>query len=120
MEQFEALGLPREGIEEELSVFVREDGTLLLDETNQVMVVLTLDGIHAYEYGFLDDLEYRRIVERLDERLRAIDFVALNLSGQHLLLTVSTQGKLLVDESGFPSAALSNFERIRGLYRPIQ
>jgi hypothetical protein len=44
----------------------------------------------------------------------------LNLGGQHLLLSLNTDGQFREDENGQLVVTLCNFEFIRGLYRPIR
>jgi hypothetical protein len=114
------LGLPGEGIEEELSAFISEGRAVYRNLDGEVHVVLSLDGIRAYEYGLLDEERYRRLVHHVGDKLRAADFEALNLSGHHILLTLDIDGRFLEDEQGLPRAVLCNLELIRGLYRPIQ
>jgi hypothetical protein len=119
-ERMEAIGLPGLGLEEELSVFVDENGDLVRDEEGRLELAFTLDGLTAHEFGIIDGNRYRETIAHTGEKLRAADFEALNLHGRHLLLTLDPDGRVRADSEGHPLATLCNFEMVRGLYRPIR
>lgn len=104
----------------ECVVTIGEGGTLCCDQEGGVEVTLGIDALTAYDYGLLTEEAYRRITTRLDERLRAVDCEALDLAGNHLLLSMDPDGRFKVNESGEIEVTLCNFELIRGLYRPLR
>jgi hypothetical protein len=89
------------------------------DEDGDLEITLSIDALTAYEYGLLDDAAYRALVDRLAERLRAVDCEKLDLQGKHLLLSMNLAGVFQLDPAGEVAVTLCNFELIRGLYRPI-
>ena len=116
-----ALGFPGERLEEnEFVVTVSEHGDLRRDSRGEIEVSLGLDALTALEFGCLSEIEYRALIRQLDTRLRAVDCEMLNLGGQHLLLSLTTDGRFREDEHGQIAVTLCNFEFIRGLYRPIR
>jgi hypothetical protein len=54
------------------------------------------------------------------ERLAAVDCECLDLTGNHLLLSMDPDGRFRRDAEGEVAAALCNFELVRGLYRPLR
>jgi hypothetical protein len=111
-------GLPAEGVErEDLVVRLAADGRVMRSAEG-VEVILALDTRTAYEYGLVDEPTHRAIVERMDQRLRAVDFEKLDPNGRHLLLTMDPDGRFVRDAAGAIHATLCNFSLIRGLYRP--
>jgi hypothetical protein len=104
----------------ECVVTIGEGGALCRDQEGGVEVTLGIDALTAYDYGLLTEDTYRRIATRLDERLRAVDCEALDLAGNHLLLSMDPDGRFKVNESGEFEVTLCNFELIRGLYRPLR
>jgi hypothetical protein len=106
--------------ESEFVVSVSEDGTLRRDSQGEIQVTLGLDALTALEFGRLTEARYRTLIHQLDEKLRAVDCEMLNLGGQHLLLSFSTDGRFVEDADGRVMVTLCNFEFVRGLYRPIR
>jgi hypothetical protein len=104
----------------ECIVTIGEDGALCRDREGGVEVTLCIDALTAYDYGLLTAEAYRRVTARLDERLRAVDCEALDLAGNHLLLSMNPDGQLKANAAGEIEVALCNFELIRGLYRPLR
>jgi hypothetical protein len=118
--RLQALGFTGERLEEnEFVVTLSEDGSLRRDGQGEVEVSLGLDALTALEFGRLREAEYRELIRQLDARLRAVDCEMLNLGGQHLLLSLNTDGRFR-EETGQIAVTLCNFEFIRGLYRPIR
>ena len=116
-----SLGLADAALQDhECIVTIGEDGRLCRDRQGGVEVSLSIDALTAYDYGLLPAEEYRRLTARLDERLRAVDCEALDLAGNHLLLSMNPDGQLKTNEAGEIEVALCNFELIRGLYRPLR
>ncbi len=89
-------------------------------EGGEPLVVFSLDALTAYEYGLLREPDYLALLERFDERLRAVDCEKLDRTGRHLLLSVDPDGRLHADAGGAPHATLCGFSLIRGLYRPFR
>ena len=116
-----ALGFTGERLEEDEFVATLSDGgSLRSDLHGEIELGLGLDAFTALEFGRLSEGEYRDLIRHLDSRLRAVDCEMLNLGGQHLLLSLGTDGRFREDEHAPMAVTLSNFEFIRGLYRPIR
>jgi hypothetical protein len=114
-------GLPEGEIDASaFAVYVDGRGRPRPDEHGQVDATFSVDALTAYEVGFIEEAQYRRVLERLAGRLRAVDCEKLDLRGSHLLLFLSPDGRLKADLQGELLSALCNFEFIRGLYRPIR
>ena len=79
-----------------------------------------MDALTAYELDLLPEPDYRRLVARLDSRLRSVDCEKLDLRGTDLLLYMDPDGTWDLDASGDPITTLCSFELIRGLYRPLR
>jgi len=104
----------------ELVVWHTEDGTLCREPDGRIEPRLCIDALTAYEYDLLSEREYRGAVRKLEQRLRAVDCEKLDLSGKHMLLSMSPDGRFERDESGDVLVTLCNFDLIRGLYRPFR
>lgn len=116
-----ALGFTGERLEEnEFVVTISAGGGLRRDSRGEIEVNMGLDALTALEFGRLSESEYRALIRHFDARLRAVDCEMLNLGGQHLLLSLNTDGQFREDENGQVVVTLCNFEFIRGLYRPIR
>ncbi len=120
-ERLRAAGCSGDGIgSDDLMVFPDQGAGLRRDDRGRVEVALCIDALTAYEYGLLDDVAYRAVLEHLDARLHAVDCEKLNVSGGDLLLSMNPDGRFALDAHGQLLATLCNFELIRGLYRPIR
>jgi hypothetical protein len=115
-----AIGIAGERLDDhEFVLSVTSSGMLRRDERGNLDVTLCMDALTAFECGLVDERQYRDLVERVRAKLAAVDCEALDLGGNHLLLSMDPDGQLRRDERGEPLVALCNFELIRGLYRPI-
>jgi hypothetical protein len=119
-ERLARIGLPAEGMEEDLVVFTNESGSILRNAENEIEVALGVDAVTAYDYELLSEDDYRALITRFEDRLKAVDCEALNPTGKNLLLTMDPDGRFSRDEAGELEAVLCNFELIRGLYRPFR
>ncbi len=104
----------------ECLVSLGKDGTVCRSPDGEVEISLCIDALTAYEYELLTEAAFRRLTARLDERLRAVDCEALDLAGNHLLLSMNPDGRLRSTETGDLEVSLCNFELIRGLYRSLR
>uniref|UniRef100_A0A832HZS4 Uncharacterized protein n=1 Tax=Eiseniibacteriota bacterium TaxID=2212470 RepID=A0A832HZS4_UNCEI len=118
--RLERRGLPSEGLDREDLLVELEPGGAVRRTAEGVAVILGLDALTAYEYGLLDDEDYRAVVRRMDERLRAADFEKLDPNGRHLLLTMDPDGRIVRTDSGEVLTVLCNFALVRSLYRPLR
>ncbi len=121
LERLQAIGF-RGGTPDhhELVVWHTEDGALFRESDGRIEPRLCIDALTAHEYDLLSELEYRGAVRKLEQRLRAVDCEKLDLSGKHMLLSMSPDGRFDPDESGDVLVTLCNFDLIRGLYRPFR
>jgi len=106
--------------ERECLLSVCADGSLCRDARGVPELALIIDALTASDYDLLPDEAYQRVIERFDERLRAVDCECLDLSGNHILLVMDPDGHFRRGASGEIAATLCNFELIRGLYRPLR
>lgn len=96
------------------------DGGLRRAARGDLDVRLAVDALSAYDFGLLDEADYRRLVEGVADRLRTVDCEGLDPGGSHLLLSMDPDGRFDLSDDGSPLVTLCNFELIRGLYRPIR
>jgi hypothetical protein len=114
------IGFANAGLQEhECLLTIAGDGTLVRDARGVPDVALGIDALTAYDYELLPDEDYQRVIQRLDERLRSADCECLDLSGNHILLSMSPDGRF-ERANGEIAPTLCNFELIRGLYRPLR
>ena len=104
----------------ECMVAIGQDGTPCRRPDGAIEVSLCIDALTAYEHELLGEEAFRRITARLDERLRAVDCEALDLAGNHLLLSMDPDGRFKTNDAGDIEVTLCNFELIRGLYRSLR
>ena len=60
--------------------------------------------------GIVTEKEYIEIINRKKSRLEHVGVQDLNLHGSHLLLSMSSAGKLLRAGDGYPDVRICNFE----------
>ncbi|MEW6358393.1 MAG: hypothetical protein AB1696_18815 [Planctomycetota bacterium] len=70
----------------------------------------------ARRRGIIGQDVYTHLLKSTAERLTAAGFEALDLRGDHLLLTLDRSGCLVTDRDGLPTVRLCNFE----LLKPVQ
>ncbi len=99
----------------EFAVSVRAEGTLHRTENGEVEISLCIDAQTAYDYELMSEETYRELIKQLEEKLKAAGWQQLSLVGHHLLLSMSPDGKLRLDERGRPALVVCNFELIRAL-----
>ena len=117
---FARTALPPETIApNEFVIALEPDGRLARDG-GHLRLFFSLDALTAYDCGLLAEDAYLALMERMEERLRAVDYEKLDPNGRHLLLTVDSNGQVQRDHSGELHAVLCSFAFIRGLYRPIR
>ena len=69
-----------------------------------------LDGFRS---GKVDEATFNRLMERKQKLLLKAGFEDLKMKGDHLLLSVNSDGSLIADKDGLPEVRLCNFEFIR-------
>lgn len=117
----ERLGLSDARIaDHEIQIYLDLEGRVVRDERGEVCATFGIDAMRAYEIGLIDEEQYRGTIQRLAARLHAADSEALDLKGNHILLSFDVNGRYTPDREGEPAFALCNFEFVRGLYRPIR
>jgi len=72
-----------------------------------------IDALRAYREGRLSETAYLDVMRAVKKRLRAVHTEDLNLRGNHLLLSLDSNDKLVLDEEGLPSVRICNFEMLR-------
>jgi len=104
----------------ELAVRLDRDGRPQREAGGGIEVRFCVDALTAHDCGLLDEPAYRRIVGRLEAKLRAVDCELIDLSGQHLLLAADPDGRFRENDAGEIETTLCSFDLIRGIYRPIR
>lgn len=104
----------------EFAVSVASDGLIRRDESGAIDVSLCIDALAAYRHGLLNEIGYRSLLERQEERLKAAGSQMLNFAGHHLLLSMHPHGEFNLDDDGHPATVLCNFEFIRDLSSILQ
>jgi len=104
----------------DIQVYVDPEGRVERDARGEIYATFGIDAMRSYEIGLLDEPKYRDTMDRVAARLHAADCEALDLKGNHFLLSFDVDGRYTPDKDGEPAFALCNFEFVRGLYRPIR
>lgn len=113
-ERLEALGFPGEAVRDDQFLLVfNPDESLRAGSNGELEVIWAIDALTAFEYSLLTEGRYRQVLERMQQRLRAVGFEALNLGGTQILLAMNMQGQLREDQTGEPEACLCSFELVR-------
>ncbi len=74
-----------------------------------------IDALRAYRRGLIDKERYISLLELAKNRLIEVGVEDLNLRGNHILLSLDSRGRLLMDEDGVPEIRICNFEFLRRL-----
>lgn len=88
------------------------DDLLARDDSQQYR---SLNALEACRSGLLTEAGLQNLVAREEKALAQAGYEALNLSGRHLLLSLSSSGALIADSGGAPDVRLCNFELVRRL-----
>jgi hypothetical protein len=99
-----------------LLCFDPEGQTLRRDDGGRFDITLCIDALRAYDFGLLDENEYRRLIERVTRQIERVGCEALKLSGDHLLLSMNPDGRLRHNRLDLIEVTLCNFEFIRMKY----
>ena len=83
------------------------------DAQGDFKITLSADALTVYDYGLIDEAGYRAMIQRAENKIRHAGCEPLNLSGNHLLLSLNPDGVLRTNEIGKPLMCLCNFELIR-------
>ena len=110
-----AAGLPDELLDDyALLLLFDDDGTALRrDRRGELEVVLCLDALTAYDHKLLDEQAYRDILESTNQKLLSVGCEALNLSGNHLLMSMNPDGQFRTDSQNRYEITVCNTELIR-------
>jgi hypothetical protein len=78
-----------------------------------------INALDAYRKRKISLHEYITLIKTKKERLAKVGIADLNLGGRHLLLSLNSKGRLVLDESGLPDMRICNFEFLK-LKKPLQ
>lgn len=73
----------------------------------------TIDALTAFHQKLVDEKEYLTILRRKRRKLHKAGVQDLNLHGTHLLLSMTSSGKLLRSGDGYPDVRICNFEFLK-------
>ena len=76
-------------------------------------ITIAMDACQAYQHHLLDDNQYRTILQESAADLAALGYEMLNLAGDHLLISATPEGSLMLDPSGRIQRTICNFDLIR-------
>ncbi|MHC4445550.1 MAG: hypothetical protein ACYTF1_13290 [Planctomycetota bacterium] len=112
--RLKAIGIAGENINNhELLLSLNNDETLCRDAHGELEVTLSIDALSAHKHKVIDEGVYRDVIKAMEARLQANGCERLNLSGNHLLLSMNPDGKLKTGERGELEIMLCNFDLIR-------
>lgn len=89
--------------------------TLRRDENGEFVVTISVDAFQAYYLKLLDGAQFRTLLHETASDLRNLGYEMLNLAGDHLILSVSPDGSLILDDQGRITRSICNFELMRKL-----
>ena len=89
--------------------------TLKKDANDDYQITIAMDASQACRYRLLDSRQLRAILDETAAELAAIGYEMLNLAGDHLLISATPDGELMLDGDGRIQRSISNFEMIRKL-----
>ncbi|MFC1576736.1 hypothetical protein ACFL3N_00160 [Candidatus Omnitrophota bacterium] len=108
------------------------DGTPILDKAHDYMIIwgywngpdeklATKDGdyyegintLQAYKEGIISKKQYYGLLRTEKEKMLEAGFEDLNLRGNHLLISLDSKKKVVVDDQGIPEIRVCNFEFLR-------
>ena len=72
-----------------------------------------MDALRAYRKGILSETDYVSLMQNTTMRLKEAGIEDLNLRGTHLLLSLDSSGRLVLDDRGAPEVRICNFELLR-------
>jgi hypothetical protein len=72
-----------------------------------------IDALRSYREGIITRDEYFKLLQSAKERLSKAGFEDLNLRGNHILISLDSRGRVVVDKQGLPEIRINNFEFIR-------
>jgi hypothetical protein len=75
----------------------------------------SVNVLQAYRSESISEKEYLAIMRRKKRRLRKVGVEDLNLHGHHLLISMTSAGKVLRSGDGYPDVRICNFEFLRRL-----
>jgi len=87
--------------------------TLKKNDSGEYKIIIAVDAYQAYHWRLLDGVQYRTILQETESELKNLGYEMLNLAGDHLLLSVTTEGDFMKDKKGRIKRAISNFEFMR-------
>ncbi len=99
--------------DDEYLLLLDRHGQLLRDERGWFEIAFSADALTVFDYGLISEATYRDLIHRAEAQIRSAGCEALDLSGNHLLLSLDGDGRPRTDARGEPLVALCNFELIR-------
>ncbi|MGM0442382.1 MAG: hypothetical protein ACQEQC_08195 [Elusimicrobiota bacterium] len=72
-----------------------------------------VDLLSAYKQGMITQDRYLDLIESMKDNLKNAGYRALNLRGNHILLSIDCSGNIVMDDGGKPELRICNFEFIK-------
>ncbi|MBN1797466.1 MAG: hypothetical protein JW822_02750 [Spirochaetales bacterium] len=79
-----------------------------------------INALDAYRNKEISLNEYILLIKNKKERLAKVGVEDLNLGGRHLLLSLNSKGRLVLDQRGLPDIRICNFEFLKMKKRKYQ
>ena len=115
-----AVGLVDEAVENcQFLLRFGEHGALRRDSRGDLDVTWCMSALQTYEHALIDEDGYRELLERIAADIKAAGCETLDLSGSHLLLSLTPDGETRRNQRGEYDATLCNLELIRMLHCPV-
>lgn len=86
------------------------DQDLCIDDDHHLTPI---SAFLAFHHRYISEEQYLSLLKRQAERLAAAGFEDLNLKGSHLILSLSEDRRLMLDDAGLPLVRMCNFELVR-------
>lgn len=112
--RLEKVGFASETIDDsEFLLLFNEDESLKCDANGELEVIWCTDALAAFERELLDEAAYRALLQRMEDRLKPLGYEALDLGGDHLLISINPDGVIRRNEQGEIEVTMCNFELVR-------
>lgn len=99
--------------DDEFLMILDHAGKPVRDAKGRPEITLSVDALTAFDHELIDEDAYRGLIERAETKITRAGCTAMNMSGNHLLLSLNPDGELRRDGRGNAMIALCNFELIR-------
>jgi len=72
-----------------------------------------INALSAYRQHLISQTTYFTVMEKVSEKMRAVDVEDLNLRGTHILLALNSAHEIVTGKEGLPAIRICNFEFLK-------